>query len=986
MKLSATNGRSAILSFAFALWPLLAATAQAPVRGPISPYAPDRVLVAFKETAAHNSRLAAVAKAGLQVDGAAQNEYFVRLKITPTQLATGLDVKRAIAKLKTDPAVRIAEPDWIVRGQEFPNDPLFPEQWSLYNFGQNGFTVDADIDAPEAWDITLGNSSLKVAVIDSGVDYTHEDLAANILRDAKGRVVGYDYVNLDADPMDDLGHGTHVAGTIGAVQNNGIGISGICPLVKIMPLKFLNADNWGWLSDAILSVDFARTHGARIMNNSWGGGGYSQLLLDAILRARSAGILFVVSAMNDRINIDADPMYPASYNGVADNVISVAASNRSDNIASFSNFGPTTVDIAAPGSYILSTVPGNRYEYYNGTSMAAPHVAGTAALVLASYPTLKYWQVKARLMANVDHPAGVEGMVKSGRLNAASALVSDTILPSAPRLFGATQRAAGALRLQWTAGGDDGKLGRASFYDLRFSTSPITGASFLNSARVEGVPTPAPSGTVQSVVKMGLAPGTTYYFALRSIDKGGNFSGIVNATVTTLPDALTTTLLEDNGEGAALFTGDAPWTSTTEDAYGPTHSYTDSEGALYTNNLDISLTQTTAVYVPADQAPTLSFWVKYDLEYYFDRLNVEVSTDDGTNWRAVGGVTWNSGGEWVHMEVPLTGFGGTFLKTRFRLITDADDVADGVHLDDIQIRGEQFTDYYLAKLAVVAQFGTPGTAVKFKGTLKRLDNSVPIAGKQVDFYDAATNAFLGFGISDTTGGATIELTAPASGVQQEITLKFAGDASFAPCTATGTLTGGNMDARLYVPDVNGTIYETLVLKAKLTQTNGSGIYGARITFKVNGVQVRGTAITGADGWARLDYYGYPSLAGTNTIEAFFGGTVGYHAVTGTGTLYIHGAWTTSITVESVTGTAGTTIPLSATLRRSDGVGAYNVNLNFYVDNLWVGHEYTNASGRATINYLIPGSMAVGTHVIKVEYSGYDGKYKSSSGTGTLTVN
>ncbi|MGD0102394.1 MAG: S8 family peptidase [Acidobacteriota bacterium] len=328
-------------------------------------FAPDRILVAFQAGISPNEKQAILSQASgqLQLAPDSANPFFDVVQITET----GVAANGVIAQLRNDPRVRVAEPDYIVHVLDtIPNDPYFPNLWSLRNTGQGtyGSTTcttcskpGADISATKAWDLTTGSDQVVVAVIDTGVDYTHPDLAANILRDSSNKVIGYDYANKDDDPMDDYGHGTHCAGTIGAVGNNGTGVAGVNWTVKIMPLKFLNASGSGTTSDAISSVDFAIAHGAHILSNSWGGGGYSQLLLEAILRAQKAGILFVAAAGNSAANLDSGGFYPAGYNVYASNVIAVAATDSNDLLASYSNYGPQTCDIAAPGDMIYSTLP-----------------------------------------------------------------------------------------------------------------------------------------------------------------------------------------------------------------------------------------------------------------------------------------------------------------------------------------------------------------------------------------------------------------------------------------------------------------------------------------------------------------------------------------------------------------------------------------------------------------------------------------------------
>ncbi|MBE9118074.1 S8 family serine peptidase, partial [Lusitaniella coriacea LEGE 07157] len=316
------------------------------------------------------------------------------------------------------------------------SDPGYAAQWALNNTGQTGGTPDADIDAPEAWQRPIGSHSVKVAVVDTGIDYTHSDLAANMWRnpgeiagdgidnDGNGfvdDVYGYDFANNDSNPMDDEGHGTHVAGTIGAVGNNNIGIVGVSPNASLMALKFLGANGYGSTSGAIRAVDYAVNMGADVINASFGGGGYSQAFNDAIARANDSGTVFVAAAGNNGKNTDFSPYYPSNYD--LPNVISVAATDKNDNLAGFSNFGRQTVDLGAPGVSILSTLPGNRYRSFNGTSMAAPHVAGAVALALSKNPNATPAQIKAKILASVDAKPSLQGnTVSGGRLNLANFL------------------------------------------------------------------------------------------------------------------------------------------------------------------------------------------------------------------------------------------------------------------------------------------------------------------------------------------------------------------------------------------------------------------------------------------------------------------------------------------------------------------------------------------------------------------------------------
>lgn len=355
-------------------------------------------------------------------------------------LAQGVSVAQGIAHLQSQIGVDFAQPDYVVGVTRISNDPLVASQWALNNTGQNGGTVDADMDAFEAWDIATGTRATIVAVIDTGVDFTHPDLAANmwinggeipgngIDDDGNGfadDVYGWNFVGNNGNVMDDNGHGTHVAGIIGAVGNNGIGVAGVNWNTRIMALKFLDANGSGYLSNAVRALNYAVQMGARVSNNSYGGGGYDQFMAAAIANARNAGHIFVAAAGNSSLNIDVSPAYPASYN--SDNVIAVASTDRNDRLSTFSNYGVNTVDLAAPGSSILSTLPGGRYGTYSGTSMAAPQVAGAMALIWDRNPTWTYRQVIDAVLNNVDRLSSLNGLVATGgRLNVYKALAASS--------------------------------------------------------------------------------------------------------------------------------------------------------------------------------------------------------------------------------------------------------------------------------------------------------------------------------------------------------------------------------------------------------------------------------------------------------------------------------------------------------------------------------------------------------------------------------
>ena len=339
----------------------------------------------------------------------------------------------AISSLQESPDVEYAEPNYIYRASKTPNDSMFSRLWGMFNQPSN-----FDIGATKAWDIQTGNKDLVIAVIDTGVDYTHPDIAPNIWTnqaelngkpgvddDGNGfidDIHGYNFDKNIGDSKDDHGHGTHCSGTIAGRGDNGIGVTGVVWQAKVMGVKFLSKDGGGSLEGAIKSIDYATKMGAKIMSNSWGGGGFSQALKEVIETTHKNGVLFVAAAGNETNNNDAKPSYPASYD--VPNVISVAAVDKNGKLASFSNYGKRSVHVAAPGVDIVSTVINGKYDTYSGTSMATPHVSGIAALVWSEFPNMTNLELKDRILKTAQPAASLRGKVQTGMANAFTAITN----------------------------------------------------------------------------------------------------------------------------------------------------------------------------------------------------------------------------------------------------------------------------------------------------------------------------------------------------------------------------------------------------------------------------------------------------------------------------------------------------------------------------------------------------------------------------------
>lgn len=464
----------------------------------------DELLVEYREAAT-----APAAKAMRDVYGLRVQRTLARGRLQLLELPSALPLEHALTLLRADPAVALAEPNFLRRKlAAIPNDALFFEQWGLHNTGQANFVAStpplasvagADMDLPRAWDRNgdgvadrTGNGSVTVAIIDDGFDLDHPDLAANF-------VAGYDAANDDSNPAADStsqGHGTLVAGALGAVGNNHLGVAGVIWDVNLLPLKVGRGSE---LSSAgiLAAYDYidanATARGIRIVNASYGGPQYSQMEFNALQRLRNRGILFVTSAGNEDSNIDrAVRAYPANY--PLDNIVAVAATNRQDNISSFSEYGPLTVDLAAPGLQIVTTQLDNTYNYspgnreragVSGTSFSSPYVAGIAALIASEHPTADYRELKARLIEGAE-ASGDEGpthrYTRSGRANAANSLA----LTPRPSLV------LNAVSVDDTAAGDgNGRLDPGETVDLVVSVENLWQAATGLQAELS-----APSGTV----------------------------------------------------------------------------------------------------------------------------------------------------------------------------------------------------------------------------------------------------------------------------------------------------------------------------------------------------------------------------------------------------------------------------------------------------------------------------------------------------------
>ncbi len=439
------------------------------------------------------------------------------------------DAGAMVRALAGRPDVLYAEPDYVVHKLAVPSDPMYGSLWGM-----------TKISAPQAWDVTTGSPGTVVGVVDTGIDYDHPDLEANVWSAPRSFDVtiggvtitcpagshGFNAITNACDPKDDENHGTHVSGTIGAEANNGIGVAGVNWTTKVMGLKFLGSNGSGYTSDAIEAIDFAiqvkgifgKDADVRVLSNSWGGGGSSQALLDEINLADSRGMLFVAAAGNDGRSNDSRPSYPANYN--APNVLAVAATDSVDNMASWSNYGAITVDLAAPGVGIWSTVrtTSGSYASYSGTSMATPHVSGAAALILSAKrcADLDTAELKSAILNNVDPVLSLAGKtVTNGRLNVDRAIQNCAVTSG--------------FTLSMSPASQRVKRGSLATYNVNVAgfSDPVT------FTLIGGLPSGATgnfAGSVLTVTTSSRTPQGTYTLLIRG--DGGNLVRSTTATLT----------------------------------------------------------------------------------------------------------------------------------------------------------------------------------------------------------------------------------------------------------------------------------------------------------------------------------------------------------------------------------------------------------------------------------------------------------------------
>jgi len=545
-------------------------------------------------------------------------------------------------------------------------------------------------------------------VIDTGITYNHGDLASNIYQnpgesglDASGKdkrsngvdddrngfvddYQGWDFAANDNNANDDNGysHGTHCAGVIGASGNDGFGMAGINWQVSLLPIKFLAANGGGTLADAIKSVEYATLMGAHIQSNSWGGGGYSEALYQAIIQAGQRNSIFVAAAGNDGENTDRSPHYPSSYKNW--NMLSVAAVDHNDALAKFSNYGAQSVHVAAPGVDILSAVKNGGFEKLSGTSMATPQVSGALALIMAAYPNLSPRAVMDRVTHSIDPIESLRAVTKfGGRINVATSIENDTIAPEEVKNASVETTARQTMIVQWQAAGDDGDVGLSRIYEVRSSSNPIVTEDDWRTA----LPVAITNLTVGAIGRgqmmrfegSGFKFNESGFFSVRAVDNVGNFSPIGESVRFDMQQVeVVGAFSPEAGEGLSLGNG---WGSLNVGGRRQ-DVFTESPSGTYPRSFESALTL--PEMLGGLKRPLLSFETAADLERGYDFVYVEVKKDNGA-WTIVKRLTDTY--DWKNVQIDLNSYvaGAAKFQIRFRFKSDGEYEQEGIQLDDIVV-------------------------------------------------------------------------------------------------------------------------------------------------------------------------------------------------------------------------------------------------------------------------------------------------------------
>lgn len=574
-----------------------------------------------------------------------QNSTILRVKTDEADMAQTLE------RLYLDERVETAFPNFRYETQGLPND-LQSDLWAL-----------PQISAPIAWQQSVGYRGPLIAVVDTGVDTQHPDLGANIWNnpnevadgldnDGNGVVDdihGYNAVDHNSDLTDSNGHGTHVSGTIGAIGDNAEGVVGVNWQAQMMGVKIFG-ENGTTADAAIKGLLYAENMGARLTTNSWGGGPYSSLLKEVL---GSTQAFHIAAAGNRGKNNDVKGFYPASHD--VPNLLSVAATDQRDQLASFSNYGERTVDVAAPGVDIFSTLPDGQYGALSGTSMATPHVTGAAALALSIYPDMNNEELKTRLTWGVDHTPNLLGKtVSAGRLNMAKVIEHDTVSPAKVRNFQARVSGDNKLSVTWTNTGDDHEQGDPSAFDLRvlpegqdFDFSQLPQLAFR--------PSLAGGGKLESH-QISLMPSGKDRQLKLGLSLQDNLANRSDLAETTLRVPGVPVLFEDRADSLQA-SGD--WRRV--EVPGRGQVWTDTKDGTYERGERGELRSPKLTLKPGSQAK-LHIELRHELEKFRDSIFLEVSRD-GEEWDRLDKFTGEA--DWNQQVYSLADYAGDEIEFRF---------------------------------------------------------------------------------------------------------------------------------------------------------------------------------------------------------------------------------------------------------------------------------------------------------------------------------
>jgi subtilisin family serine protease len=571
-------------------------------------------------------------------------------------------------------------------GEKLPND-VHPEQWNIRNRSIPGGVDGADIQAGKAWTVTTGKGAAVggpiVAILDSGIDAFHEDLKANMWKnpdeEQNGKdddfdgftddVHGINAVDGTGNIFDEIGHGTHVAGVIGAVSDNGKGVAGINWDAQLMGIKIAETERVSLLG-AITGVLYAAENGARIANHSWGGPLDNPILKDVMA---SSPLLHVCAAGNGQKDSDVNPSYPAAYD--MPNIISVGASTRKDSRLFFSNWGKTSVDLFAPGAMVYSTTPVHTYKEMSGTSMAAPHVSGVAALIASAYPEASNQEIKDRIIYSADHIEDLrDKSVGGGRLNAFRALENDTTAPAKVQDLKMTSLTADGFELGWTGVGDDGLEGKLAAYDIWAE---------IDGKKERLVPEfPSEAGVTETAIfrTTPISGARPLQVTLTPVDNVGNRAE-ASVITTKLPSAAVP-FADSFDADETGWTAEADWDRVEEEGRGKV--FTDSPKGNYKDGVDNGIVS--PKFDLSDmRSAVLSFDAKLRTDQW-DFLWVEATSNGGEDYEHLDVIRPGENRDWATHKMDLSALDGKKeVQLRFRLRTSNKGTDDGVYLDNIRV-------------------------------------------------------------------------------------------------------------------------------------------------------------------------------------------------------------------------------------------------------------------------------------------------------------